>query len=81
MNDQVVSLPQLAVGAEEAAAMLGISRTSLLRGDKSGEIGPTSYRIGGRRLWATEELGQWGRAGMPPRGRWTQIWATMQGDR
>lgn len=80
MIDQVVSLPQLAVGAEKAAAMIGVGRTLFLAMDRAGELGPQSRRFGARRLWATEELRAWVRAGMPPRGRWTQIWDAAQGD-
>lgn len=67
-------LPRLAVGAGEAAAMLGIGRTLFLQGDRTGEIGPVALRIGGRRLWSVEELAEWVRHSMPPRSRWAEIW-------
>ncbi len=64
----------LLVGAEEAAALCGICRSSFLAADKTGEIGPQSVRIGGRRLWVYDELVAWTLAGCPARGRWVEIW-------
>ncbi|HSW45704.1 MAG TPA: hypothetical protein VLM89_09040 [Phycisphaerae bacterium] len=60
--------------------MIAVGRTLFLQMDKSGELGPQSRKLGGRRLWSVEELAAWVRAGMPPRGRWTQIWDAAQGD-
>jgi predicted DNA-binding transcriptional regulator AlpA len=72
-------LPQtpLLIGAEEAARMLGICRSSFLAADKTGEIGPQSVRIGGRRLWVLDELKAWALAGCPARQRWAAIWQQM----
>jgi predicted DNA-binding transcriptional regulator AlpA len=64
----------LLIGAEEAAALCGICRSSFLAADKTGEIGPQSVRIGGRRLWVYDELVAWTLAGCPARGRWAEIW-------
>jgi hypothetical protein len=64
----------LLVGAEEAAALCGICRSSFLAADKTGEIGPQSVRIGNRRLWVLDELKAWTLAGCPARGRWMEIW-------
>jgi predicted DNA-binding transcriptional regulator AlpA len=64
----------LLVGAEEAAALCGICRSSFLAADKTGEIGPQSVRIGNRRLWVLDELKAWTLAGCPARSRWMEIW-------
>lgn len=71
--DKSEILPLL-VGAEDAARALGIGRTSFLLADKTGEIGPQSVRIGGRRLWVLAELRAWTLAGCPARGRWVELW-------
>ena len=67
-------IPNLLVGAEDAARALGIGRTSFLLADKTGEIGPQSVKIGGRRLWALAELRAWTLAGCPARQRWAELW-------
>jgi hypothetical protein len=72
-----VTVEPLLVGAEDAARALGIGRTSFLLADKTGEIGPQSVKIGGRRLWSLEQLRAWVAANCPPRARWT----TMEGVR
>jgi hypothetical protein len=69
-----LEIPNLLVGAEDAARALGIGRTSFLLADKTGEIGPQSVRIGGRRLWVLAELRAWTLAGCPARQRWVELW-------
>ena len=71
-------LPRLAASAEEAGEMLGISRSLLLAMDRTGELGPQSRKLGGRRLWSVAELDAWCRAGMPPRSRWVEMWAMIR---
>lgn len=68
-------LPRLAASAEEGATMIGVSRSSFLQADRTGELGPQSRKLGGRRLWSVAELDAWCRAGMPPRSRWVELWA------
>jgi hypothetical protein len=72
-------VPVLLVGAEDAARALGISRTSFLVADKTGEIGPQSVRIGARRLWSIGELQAWTLAGCPARQRWVELWRGRAG--
>ena len=72
------SSPRILVGAAEAAALCGISRSSLFRGDRTGEIGPRSFKIGRRRLWSVEELAAWARHGCEPRSRWIEHWRVLQ---
>jgi hypothetical protein len=72
-------VPVLLVGAEDAARALGICRSSFLLADKTGEIGPQSIRIGGRRLWVLAELRAWTLAGCPARQRWAEVWRGRAG--
>lgn len=69
-HDTVLDI--LLVGAEDAARSLGISRSSFLLADKTGEIGPQSVKIGGRRLWSLPALRAWVLAGCPARQRWIE---------
>ena len=66
-------IPILA-GIEEAADLLGISRSTFLKWDASGLLGPMSVSPGGirRRLWIVEELREWVQAGMPRREEWVK---------
>ncbi len=72
-------VPVLLVGAEDAAWALGIGRTSFLLADKTGELGPQSVKIGGRRLWVVAELSAWVLAGCPARQRWVELWRGRAG--
>ena len=58
------------VGAEDTARILGISRSSLDRFDRSGRLGPQAVRLGTRRLFRVDELARWIESGLPPRERW-----------
>lgn len=59
---QVPPMPELsplAVGAQEAAALIGVSRSTFLRlASIPGRV-PGSYRIFGRRLWRVQDLQRW----------------------
>ncbi len=68
-----VAEPML-VGPADAARMLGISKSTLDRWDKRGDIGPRPLKIGdaGRVLYAVDELKTWVAAGCPPRVKWNQ---------
>ena len=67
-----MSTPETALllDAKAAAALIGVSRSSFLRLDATGQIGPTSVRLGRRRLWSRDALADWIRAGCPPRCVW-----------
>lgn len=69
---------KLLVGPDEAAKMLGMSRSSLLRGDRRGEIGPRPKRIGRKLLWSAEELAAWCRYGCEPRVKWMKTWKELR---
>ncbi len=62
----------LAVGAREAAALVGVSLRTWRTLDASGGI-PEPVRIGRRRLWSMAELRAWAAAGCPPRVRWAVL--------
>ena len=53
-----------------AARFCGMGRSTFDAAVKSGKIGPTAVRIGGKVLWPVEELREWVRAGCPSRVRW-----------
>ena len=50
--------PPLMVGASDAAALCGVSRSTWCKLDAAGRI-PQSLRVGRRRLWVVVELRRW----------------------
>ena len=65
-------LAPLTVSAAEAAALLGVSRSTWLLWNDAGTT-PRGLKIGGRRLWDYGELQQWISAGAPPRTKWEAL--------
>ena len=63
-------LEPLAVDAEQAAALLGMSRSMFYKMNESGQIGPMGRRFGKCVRWSVAELRAWAEAGMPPRHEW-----------
>lgn len=61
-----VSYEPIMVGAAEAAALCGTSRSNWLAWDAVG-LTPRSIHINSRVLWAVETLREWARAGCPSR--------------
>jgi excisionase family DNA binding protein len=61
---------RLLVGAAEAAAMLGVSRATFLRLDRTGRLGPRSVRLGRLVRWHRQQIEQWAAQGCPPRATW-----------
>jgi excisionase family DNA binding protein len=61
---------RLLLSAAEAAAMLGISRATFLRLDRSGRLGPKSVRLGRLVRWHRAQIEVWVGAGCPPRSGW-----------
>jgi len=59
----------LLVSDEQAARMLGISRSLWRRQHSAGRV-PMPVKIGRRTLWRREELRDWVSADCPPRHRW-----------
>lgn len=58
------------VGADCGAALLGLSRSTFLRMDRSGRLGPRSILLGRLRRWHRYQLEAWAAAGCPPRTQW-----------
>ena len=58
--------PFLSVGAKAAARMCGVSERSWWRLDSACKT-PTSFMLGGRRLWRVADLERWVAAGFPNR--------------
>lgn len=66
-------LPPFMVGANQAAYLLGISRTTLYSMNANGQLGPRPHKYGRRSLWERAELEAWIKAGSPSRQAWSQI--------
>lgn len=66
------TLPAVMVGAEDAAAMLGVSRNTFDAWAKDGTLGPKPVPIGGtrRNLYRVAELTSWADHGCPGRVAW-----------
>ncbi len=58
------------VNAENAASLLGISRSFFYSLHSSGELGPLPVRLREKSLWRRAELQSWADAGCPPRETW-----------
>lgn len=65
-----LGLTPLAVDAEGAAAMLGLSRAMFYKQADAGRIGPMPVRFGKSVRYSLHELRAWAAAGMPPRHEW-----------
>jgi predicted DNA-binding transcriptional regulator AlpA len=60
---------KLAVPADEAGPMCGVSKATWWR-MHSGGLCPAPVKMSHRTLWRTEELRRWMDAGAPPRKTW-----------
>jgi predicted DNA-binding transcriptional regulator AlpA len=70
MSDQPLPrLEPLAVDADDAAAMLSMSRSAFYAAWSAGLV-PNGGKIGRQRRWSVVELRAWLAAGMPPRSEW-----------
>lgn len=84
MNRQKPSTPPLAVLANEAARLLGISDVHFRKLKRSPLMGPRPVQLGlgpeetGERgeRWNVAELTAWLNAGCPPRDQWDEMKAT-----
>jgi len=74
-QNAMVRIEPIFVGIEDAAAMLGISVTTLKDMDRVGKLGPLPVHINTirRRLYVVKELRQWAEAGCPIREKWQRI--------
>jgi len=71
-------IPTLGLSMAQAAEAIGVSRSLFHQADKTGEIGPQSVKILGRRVWSAVELATWMANGAPARGRWVEIWPEIR---
>ncbi len=62
----------LAVGAADAAAMMGVSLRNWWRWHAAGRT-PPSFKVGGRRLWRVADLRAWAESGFPRREECTAV--------
>jgi predicted DNA-binding transcriptional regulator AlpA len=62
-------LEPLAVGAQEAARLVGIAPSSWYRLLSRG-LAPAGLRLGGRVLWSVDTLRRWIAAGCPDASAW-----------
>lgn len=69
------TLEPLLVGKRAAAGLCGISLASWERLEAGNKIGPVARRLGGRLLYALEELKAWIVEGCPDRRSWLAIQA------
>ena len=61
----------IAVDAEGAALMIGVSRSQFYKLLDAGKIGPMERRFGDKCVrFSLEQLRAWGAVGMPPRHEW-----------
>ncbi len=60
----------LAIDAEGAARLLGLSRSMFYKMAEAGKIGPQGRRFGRCVRYSLPELKCWAHAGMPPRHQW-----------
>lgn len=60
------------VDANDAAAMLGVSRAHFYRMRAAGQV-PLPVRLGKAVRWRVEELQEWVDAGCPGRSKWEAI--------
>jgi len=66
------TLEPLTVSAVEAAALIGVSKSTWYAWTDAGRT-PAPLKVGGRTLWRFDELQAWIDAGAPPRERWNQM--------
>ena len=64
--------PILQLGADDAAAALGMSRDMLDDLDGRGLL-PAPIRLGRRKFWPVSELQGWLEAGAPDRASWVRL--------
>lgn len=68
----VVAVEPIAVGAEVAGRMFGMSGRAWQRLAAVSEV-PAPLLLGGKRLWTVEVLKRWAAAGCPTGARWKEV--------
>jgi predicted DNA-binding transcriptional regulator AlpA len=71
-------MDKLLLKSEDAAEVLGISRTHLYQLTATGEIGPRPLKLGKCSLWNALELKAWVACGCPVRQEWERILAEQK---
>jgi predicted DNA-binding transcriptional regulator AlpA len=66
----LIAVTPVLVNAKALARMLGLSTSNVHKMNRTGELGPIPVKLGGRRLWRTEEISRWVMAGCPGRMKW-----------
>lgn len=74
-------MDKLLLKSEDAAEMLGISRTHLYQLSSTGEIGPRPLKLGKCSVWSYLELRAWVAAGCPRREEWERMRAGQKDSR
>lgn len=69
----IMSAWPLLVGAEDAAKLLGVSKSDFCAFHKSGQLGPEPIRLGRRNLWRVYALERWVESCCPPRWKWKKM--------
>ena len=69
----VAAVEPLALTPEQAASLLGLSRSMFFKMAESGQIGPMGRRFGRCLRYGLSELRAWVSAGMPPRHEWERL--------
>jgi predicted DNA-binding transcriptional regulator AlpA len=67
------AVESLSMSAPDGAKLIGCGRTLFLQMDKDGRLGPESFKLGGARRWARDELLAWFTAGRPRREAWVKL--------
>lgn len=73
MTDYSLTLAPILVDADDAAALLGVSRGHFLNMDRSGRLGPQPIKLGRCTRWSRAELERWAEVGCPTRSEWTAM--------
>ena len=71
------AIEPIAVSPEQAAALLGLSRSMFYKQLEAGHIGPAGVRLGKCIRFPLAELRAWAAAGMPPRHEWERLKAEL----
>jgi predicted DNA-binding transcriptional regulator AlpA len=66
-------MDRLLLKSEDAADVLGISRTHLYQLNSTGVIGPRPIKLGKCSVWSYPELREWVIWGCPRREEWERI--------
>ena len=64
---------QLLCSISQASQLLGIGKSKFYQMLSAGEIGPKPIMLGGKKMFAPDELRRWVQAGCPNRDNWQAI--------